>query len=121
MLASEIVYESLKTDFEDRVGPHPLAEPFELRDKPYVTYQKISSESLDDDGNWTGHDSVRMQVNVFHQDSIVCERSAIDVRWIMTEVQNYCACECVGSRSDYDPETQIYYEQIDFLMWQSVC
>lgn len=120
MLASEIVYESLKTDFEDRVGPHPLPEPFVLRDKPYVTYQKISTESLDVIDGWTGHDYVRMQLMVVHQDNIQCERYSQQVRWLMTE-QKYSECVCVGSYSDYDAETQLYYEMVDFMMWQNAC
>lgn len=120
MLAAEIIYQTLSTEFNGRVAPVPMPEKFDLQSGVYVTYQKISTMPLDDDANWMGHDQVRMQINVFHNDIIECEHCAAQVRWLMCG-QKLGACECVGSRSDFDPETQLYYEQIDFLIWQSVC
>ncbi|MCE1272442.1 MAG: hypothetical protein LWW88_12985 [Acinetobacter sp.] len=121
MLASEIIYQVLGPHFNDRVAPHPIPEKFDLQGGVYITFQKISSSSFSDDGGWTGHDYVRVQVNVHHTDMIECEKNAIQVKNLMND-QEYCSCEIAGgSGIEFDPETQLYYEQIDFYVWQSSC
>lgn len=121
MLASEIIYQVLGPHFNDRVAPHPIPEKFDLQGSVYITFQKISSSSFNDDGGWTGHDYVRVQVNVHHTDMIECEKNANQVRHLMND-QSLCSCEIAGGAGiDFDSETQLYYEQIDFFMWQSSC
>lgn len=120
MLAVEIIYQTLKDAFNNRVGPHPLPEKFEIHDGTYVTYQKVSTEALTVMEGWTGYDYVRMQLMVVNEDIVQCERAAQQVRWLMQE-QDKSEVACVGSMSDFDPETQLFYETIDFMMWQTAC
>lgn len=120
MLASEIIYAVLASTFADRVGPAPLPEPFDHQSGTYITYQKISGVGFEDDYGWLGHDEVRMQINVYHSDIIECEKESTKMRWLMNS-QNLCACSEEGSSAGFDSETQLYFEQVDFLIWQSVC
>lgn len=120
MLASELVYLVLGPLFGDRVGPHPLPESFD-KSSTYLTYQGISNVALTTVKGWTGHDLVRMQVNVYNHDNIQCEKDAIKTKWAMTE-QKLLSCEVIGSGSSgFDEETQLNFQQIDFYIWQTAC
>ncbi|MGY5392761.1 hypothetical protein [Acinetobacter sp. NigerLNRRAM0016] len=120
MLASELVYQVLGPLFSDRVGPHPLPEGFD-KSSTYLTYQGISNVALTTVKGWTGHDQVRIQVNVYNHDNIQCEKDAIQAKWAMGE-QKILSCEVIGqSDGGLDEETQLYCQQIDFYIWQTAC
>ena len=120
MLASEAIYQILGPLFNDRVGPSPLPEGFD-KSLTYITYESISSMPLMTVKNWTGHDQVRIQVNVMNHDNIECERAAIIVKRAM-DSQSVVKCEFLGeSYAGLDVETQLWQIQIDFYVWQSAC
>ncbi|ELW82067.1 hypothetical protein ACINWC743_1574 [Acinetobacter sp. WC-743] len=120
MLASEAIYQILGSIFNDRVGPSPLPEGFD-KSETYITYEGISSMPLMTVKNWTGHDHVRIQVNVMNHDNIECEKAAIKVKREM-DSQSIIKCEFLGERyAGLDVETQLWQIQIDFYMWQITC
>lgn len=120
MLASEIIYQVLGPHFNDRVAPHPIPEKFDMA-TTYITYQSISNMPLSILDGWTGHDQVRMQVNIYNSDNVQCERDAIQVKWAMDQ-QRLAGCELLDqSDGGFDADTQLYCQQIDFYIWQSAC
>ena len=120
MLASEAIYTILGPLFEDRVGPSPLPEGFD-KSKTYITYEGITSDPLMTVKNWTGHDQVRIQVNVMNHDNIQCEKEAITVKRAMDD-QSVVSCDFLGERyAGLDVETQLWQIQIDFYIWQTAC
>ena len=120
MLASELIYQVLSPLFADRVAPHPIPEKFD-KALTYITYQSISNVSLVMLDGWTGHDQVRMQVNIYSSDNIQCEKDAVQVKWAMDQ-QRLAGCELLDqSDGGFDAETQLYCQQIDFYIWQNAC
>ena len=120
MLASEAIYAILGPIFNNRVGPAPLPAGFD-KSLTYITYEGITSMPLMTVKNWTGHDQVRIQVNVMDHDNIECEKSAIRVKRAM-DSQSVVSCEILGERyAGLDVETQLWQIQIDFYIWQKDC
>lgn len=120
MLASELIYSVLGPLFNDRVGPAPLPEDFD-KSATYITYEVITSIPLMTTKNWTGHDQVRIQVNVMNHDNIQCEKEVIKVKRAM-DAQSIVNCELLGERyAGLDVETQLWQIQIDFYVWQTAC
>ena len=120
MLASEAIYAILGPIFNNRVGPAPLPEGFD-KSLTYITYEGITSIPEMTVKKWTGHDLVRIQVNVMNHDNIQCEKEAIKVKWAMDD-QAIASSELVGERyAGLDVETQLWQIQIDFYIWQKAC
>ncbi|EHU2604700.1 hypothetical protein [Acinetobacter baumannii] len=120
MLVSEIIYEVLKGPFNDNVGPHPLPEGFD-RSTTYITYQGISNIPLNTVKGWTGHDRLRIQINVYTHEKLQGEKDAIAVKWAMDQ-QKYSNCEIADQRDGgFDEETQLWVQEIDFYLWQNAC
>lgn len=119
MLVKEIIYSVLGPLFNDCVGPHPLPQGFDTN-QTYVTYQGISGNPLNTVKGWTGHTHQRVQINIFHSDIIDCEKAKNRVIWAMDQ-QAYSSCVVVDERDEgLDEETQVYQQQVDFLIWQEV-
>lgn len=119
MLVKEIIYAVLGPLFNDRVGPHPLPIDFE-KSETYITYFGVSENPLNTVKAWTGHSQHRVQINVFSHDIIECEKAKNRVIWAMTE-QKHSSCTVSSMRDErLDTETQLYQQQIDFLIWQEV-
>lgn len=120
MLASEMIYQVLGPLFGDRVGPHPMPKEFD-KSITYLTYQGVSNIPLNTIKTWTGHDQVRMQVNIYNHDNIQCEKDANQVKWALC-AQKQLSCELIGqSDAGLDEDTQLYCQQIDFYIWQTAC
>ena len=116
MLASEVVYQTLSPIFN--IAPAPLAENQKYIGT-YVTYQGISEESLNTVKAWTGHDLLRVQINVFDTSKLTCEKVAIQIKHLMSK-QTLTACTILGGRDGgFDAETKLYMQQIDISIWQS--
>ena len=117
MLAGELVYQILKARFNELVFPAPRPEQAE-KGIPYVTFQEISESPLNTVEAYTGHDLVRMQINVYAFDSYIVKTLGKEIAHLMTE-QNQLSCEFLGARSDYDEETKLRSRQLDFYIFQS--
>lgn len=119
MLVKEIIYAVLGPLFNDRVGPHPLPIGFE-KSETYITHFGVSEVPLNTVKDWTGHSQHRVQINVFNHDIIECEKAKNKVIWAMTE-QKHSSCTVSSIRDEgLDIDTQLYQQQIDFLIWQEV-
>ena len=119
MLIKEIIYTVLSPLFNDRVAPHPLPMSFD-KSLTYITFQGISEDPLNTVKGWTGHGLQRVQINIFDPDVIECEKAKNKVIWAMDQ-QSHSSCTFVSARDEgLDDETQVYQQQIDFLIWQEV-
>ena len=116
MLAIEICCALLKDEFE--CGPHPLPEGVDLT-LGYVTYQDISIMPQDSTSGWLGFDQVRMQVNVYNKSKLQAPQHANRIKRLFTKENPFSGCSVVAGRSDFDPETMLHLQQIDFYMYQS--
>lgn len=116
MLANEICYALLDPHF--KCGPHPLPRGEDLSNG-YVTYQDISIiPEMAVDG-WLGFDQVRVQINVFNKQGLKASQDANRIKRIFTKENSYSGCVVIGQRSDFDAETMLYFQQIDFYLTQS--
>ena len=119
MLVKEIIYAVLGPLFNDRVGPHPLPLSFN-KSETYITYSVVSGDPLNTVKNWTGHSQLRIQINIFNHDTIEAEQAKNEVVWAMTE-QSHSSCTFISESDEgLDEETQLYQQQVDFLIWQEV-
>lgn len=116
MLASEVIYISLKDLFNGQVWPDPKPES-QKSVLPYMTYLKVSGVAENTIEGYTGHDLVRMQLNIYTSSALVGEKLASQVKYIMSE-QHLAACEYLGDHSDYDEPTNLHYQQLDFYIFQ---
>ena len=116
MLAIEICYALLKDEFE--CGPHPLPEGIDLA-RGYVTYQDVSLMPQESISGWMGFDQVRMQVNVYNKSKLQSSRDANRIKRLFTKENPFGGCSVVAGRSDFDTETMLHLQQIDFYMYQS--
>lgn len=116
MLAIEICYALLKDEFE--CGAHPLPEGADLA-QGYVTYQDISTMPQDSISGWLGFDQVRMQINVYDKSKLKASHDANRIKRLFTKENPYSRCSVVAGRSDFDTETMLHLQQIDFYMYQS--
>lgn len=118
MLASEVIYQTLAPLFNGQVAPAPLVQGQQVSGT-YLTYQSISEESLETVNGWTGHDHVRMQVNIFNHDSIECERDKNRVKFVMRD-QKLTACAIAGGHyAGFDEATQLHHHIVEFFIWQN--
>lgn len=116
MLAIEICYALLKEEFE--CGPHPLPEGTDQA-RGYVTYQDVSLMPQESISGWMGFDQVRMQVNVYNKSKLQASRDANRIKRLFTKENPFGGCSVVAGRSDFDTETMLHLQQIDFYMYQS--
>lgn len=120
MFASVMLFKILGDKFSNRVYPHPAPKSAD-KSTPYVTYQKISTvDALHDLERFIGAEQIRMQVNIFHPELLLAEHLAADVKRMLT-TQQLCACTYIDCNSQFDEETQLNAEMIDFFIWQSAC
>ena len=120
MLASLMIYNTLKALVNDRVYPAPRPSSA-VKDTPYITYQKIGNvESINTLDGYLGVEQVRVQLNVYHIEQFEAEKLAHEVKKLLCS-QQLCACEFVSATSDFDVDTQLYAEINDFYIWQSQC
>lgn len=118
MLASEVIYQTLGPLFNDQFAPAPLAQGQQVFGT-YVTYQGISEDPLNTVNTWTGHDHLRVQINVHNKDKIQCEKDAAKVKRAMAN-QKLTSCSIAGGADGgFDDETQLYQQQIDIFIWQN--
>ena len=120
MLASLMIYNTLKTLVNDRVypAPRPIAA---TKDTPYITYQKIGNvDIINTMDGYIGVEQVRIQLNVYHAEQLEAEKLAHEVKKLLCS-QQLCACEFTSATSGFDPDTQLYAEINDFYIWQSQC
>ena len=119
MLVKQIIYAVLGPLFNNQVGPHPLPPGFD-KSETYITYSIVSVEPLNTVKAWTGHSQQRVQINIFNHDTIEAEQAKNEVIWAMTE-QSHSSCTFISESDEgLDEETQLYQQQVDFLIWQKV-
>lgn len=119
MLVKQIIYAVLGPIFNNRVGPHPLLQGFD-KSETYITYSIVSVEPLNTVKAWTGHSQQRVQINIFNHDTIEAEQAKNEVIWAMTD-QSHTSCTVITESDEgLDEETQLYQQQVDFLIWQEV-
>lgn len=67
MHASETLYNRLSALFDGRVYPIVATEHADTA-VPYAIYHTIASEPLNTIDGYTGHDFVRVQIDIYHSD-----------------------------------------------------
>lgn len=119
MLVKEIIYAVLGPLFNDRVGPHPLPQGFD-KSETYITYTIVSVAPLNTVKAWTGHSQQRVQINIYNHDTIICEKAKNEVIWALTDQKHTSCTVLTESDNGLDEDTQLYQQQVDFLIWQEV-
>lgn len=119
MRASVMIFQTLSPLLSARVFPAPRAETAD-QTVPYATYQKITSNSENTLDAWTGHDYVRVQVDVWHNTLNEAEILGNQVKSAITN-QTLCAAELADTRDTYDETTKLHGQSIDFMIWQTAC
>lgn len=120
MLASIMLIQTLNTVLAGKISPAPWPES-SRPDPPYVTYQKIGTlEALQTLDEYVGAERIRMQINVYDKMQLNAEILSHDVKRLLCQ-QQLCACEYVSATTDFDADTGLYAEILDFYIWQSQC
>jgi hypothetical protein len=119
MRASVLIFQTLGSLVGGRVYPAPRKEADD-QTMPYITYQKISADPLVTLENDWSDEQLRVQVNVYHNTLNLSELLAIQVKEAM-KAQTVSALQILDSRADYDFDTKLHSESIDFSMWQNSC
>lgn len=67
MHASEMIYQKLSALFDGRIYPIVATEHADST-TPYAVYHIVASEPLNTFDGYTGHDWVRVQIDIYHDD-----------------------------------------------------
>lgn len=116
MLAIETCNALLNPHFN--CGPAPLPKGSDL-ENGYVTYQDVSTVPESSTEGWLGFDQVRVQVNIYHHEKLQAMKNANFIKRLFTKQNPYGGCSVVAERSGHDEETMLYFQQIDFYLYQS--
>lgn len=115
MLAAEMVFETLRSYFRDRVHPAVMAEGAE---PPAAVFQEVSSVPVNTlDEGYQGVIQVRMQVDVYAGTPEEVRQLASGATELLTQ-QQYLVCLFQGRRTFFEQETRLYRESLDFSIWE---
>lgn len=82
---------------------------------PYIVYSPISSVPENDLDGYTGHESARIQIDIYHDD--YDELDVLTDNVIATINNNIQPSEYQGRRHLYESEDDLFRQSIDYEFW----
>lgn len=82
---------------------------------PYIVYTPISTLPVNCLDGYTGHESARMQIDIYHDDYDELDKLADKV--IATINETIKPSEYQGRRQLYESESDLFRQSIDFEFW----
>lgn len=129
MRASKLIFSTLKQIAEvqeTRSRGTTTARIYPLRavehaedNPPYLIYNdSISNDPELTLEEFTGHENVRIQIDVYAKGYTACEELAIKVMWALDALPD---TEYIGNQSMPNPDNTLSRRTVEFYMWQSYC
>lgn len=116
MIAGVQIFQTLGPLVDGRVYPLQVTED-DLADTPFIIYQSITGRPLNTIDGHTGHEWVRTQIDIYHDDLYQC--TILANKAIEALTNKIKASEYGGQSQSYDPEARLYRIMIDFSLWQT--
>lgn len=116
MIAGVQLYNLLSPLVDGKVYPLFVTER-DKRDPPYIVYQVISNQPEITMDGITGHEWVRVQVDVYHRD--IYEATLLSNKVINLINNNVKPSIYGGSSQLYESEAKLYRITADYEFWQT--
>jgi len=116
MIAGVQLAQKLGPLVNNRIYPMIISE-HDDNTAPYIIYQNISSVAEVTDDGITGHEWVRMQIDIYHNDAYQCTLLANKV--INTINDQIKPSIYDGQQQMYDNPSELYRQSIDYEFWQT--
>lgn len=85
---------------------------------PYIVYQPISSVPENYIGGYTGHESVRIQIDIYHNNYDKLDSLADNV--IAMIDRHIKPSEYQGRRQLYESDSDLFRQSIDYEFWTKI-
>ena len=116
MKAGDRLYALLGPLVDGRIYPMIATESAD-QTRPYIIWQIISSQPEVTDDGVTGHEWVRVQIDVYHDDYDECTDLAHKVIGSISD--NIHPSEYENSQQSYETESKLFRQSLDVEFWQT--
>lgn len=116
MIAGVQLFQILSPLVDGRVYPLQVQET-DLANTPFIVYQTVSSRPLNTIDGHTGHEWVRTQIDVYHEDAY--QGTLLGNRVVQALSDAIKPNDYGGSILSYDPDARLHRVLIDFSFWQT--
>lgn len=116
-MSAELIFSTLATLVDDRVYTLIAPEGQALL-PPYIIYDdSISNNPLHTLEGYTGHERVRVQIDVYDESFDNCIELSKKVIWAMEDKQ----AEYISQTQFYDFDVKLFRRSLDFWLWRTSC
>ena len=116
MIAGETLFNALSPLVGDRI--YPLIVPEHApNEPPYIVYQVISSQSQNTLDGPTGHEWVRVQIDIYHDsydDGVQLSHDVVKTLNDSLQLKIYD-----GTQQMYENDSKLFRQSIDIEFWQT--
>ena len=116
MIAGETLFSALSPLVGDRI--YPLIVPEHAPNTPpYIVYQVISSQSQNTIDGPTGHEWVRVQIDIYHDsydDGVQLSHDVVKTLNDSLQLKIYD-----GTQQMYEKDSKLFRQSIDIEFWQT--
>lgn len=116
MIAGAQLYPLLSPLVNQRVYPMVVPEA-SIKNTPYIVWQVISDVPENTIDGYTGHEWVRVQIDVYDKSYDACVQLSHDV--VATINNNIKTTDYYGTEQLYDNEARLFRQSIDIGLWQT--
>ncbi|PLT21283.1 tail completion protein gp17 [Psychrobacter sp. MES7-P7E] len=116
MKAGDRLYPLLGPLVDGRIYPMIATESAD-QTRPYIIWQIISSIPEVTDDGVTGHEWVRVQIDIYHDDYDECTDLAHKVIGSISD--NIHPSEYENSQQSYETESKLFRQSLDVEFWQT--
>lgn len=116
MIVGPQIYQLLATLVNDRVYPMIVPEG-SIKDTPYIVWQVVSSVPDNTIDGATGHEWIRLQIDVYDKSYDNAVQLSNDVLGVINS--NIQTTDYYGTQQLYDTEAKLFRQSIDIGLWQT--
>ena len=116
MIAGELLYSLLGPLVDNRIYPIVVPES-SIKNTPYIVYQVISSQPQNTIDGKTGHEWVRVQIDVYHKSYDKAVQLSHDVVRAIDDNVHLSIYD--GTEQLYESEQALFRQSIDYEFWQT--
>ena len=116
MIVGPQIYQLLATLVNDRVYPMIVPEG-SIKDTPYIVWQVVSSVPDNTIDGATGHEWIRLQIDVYDKSYDNAVQLSNDVLAVINS--NIQTTDYFGTQQMYDADAKLFRQSIDIGLWQT--
>lgn len=116
MIAGQLLYGLLGPLVDNQIYPMVVPDSA-IKKTPYIVYQVISAQPQNTLSGTTGHEWVRVQIDVYHKSYDAAVQLAHDV--VHAIDSNVQLSIYDGTQQLYEHDEQLFRQSIDYEFWQT--